>query len=263
MSKLLLPVGGHSRSVLAVPVRAQAVCSQWGADPLARGAYSSIGVGANGGADYDTMARAVAGRVFFAGEATTRRYPATMHGAFGSGLRAVRTCTMVRLQATWYACEGLCGWPASAMQGMSLCCVVQLQAGSAIMFAGAALQPAVLMQALRRGLQATSVVHALPATASCMQAGSVAATLQCARDAVQAAMAAAAQAAAARAADEAAADARAAAAKKAAEARRRREPDAEAVAHVRRTLALARALDQARRIRAYALLRVQSKSVLL
>lgn len=74
-----------------LPLRAQAVCSQWGADPLARGAYSSIGVGANGGADYDTMARAVAGRVFFAGEATTRRYPATMHGAFASGLRAVRT----------------------------------------------------------------------------------------------------------------------------------------------------------------------------
>ena len=88
-------------------LRAQAVCSQWGADPLARGAYSSIGVGANGGTDYDTMARAVAGRVFFAGEATTRRYPATMHGAFVSGLRAVRTCTMVRLPATWCACEGL------------------------------------------------------------------------------------------------------------------------------------------------------------
>ena len=70
------------------------MCSQWGADPLARGAYSSIGVGANGGADYDTMARPVAGRVFFAGEATTRRYPATMHGAFVSGLRAVRSCIL-------------------------------------------------------------------------------------------------------------------------------------------------------------------------
>ena len=103
-----------------------------------------------------------------------------------------------------------------------------------------------------------ALMHALPASASCMQAGSVAATLQRARDDAQAAVAAAAQAAAAQAADEAAADARAAAAKKAAEARRRREPDAEAVAHVRRTLALARALDQARSIGAHALLIMQS-----
>ena len=90
LCEFVSPAGGHCRNALAAPARAQAVCSQWGADPLARGAYSSIGVGANGGADYDTMARAVAGRVFFAGEATTRRYPATMHGAFASGLRAVR-----------------------------------------------------------------------------------------------------------------------------------------------------------------------------
>ena len=90
----------------------------------------------------------------------------------------------------------------------------------------------------------------------------MAATLQRARDDAEAAVAAAAQAAAARAADEAAADARAAAAKKAAEARRRREPDAQAVAHVRCTLALARSLDQARRIGAYALLCTQSQSVL-
>ncbi len=72
----------------------QAVCSQWGADPMARGAYSSIGLGARGGEDYDIMARPVAGRVFFAGEATTRRYPATMHGAFLSGLWAVRALLM-------------------------------------------------------------------------------------------------------------------------------------------------------------------------
>ena len=32
----------------------------------------------------------VGGRVFFAGEATTKKHPATMHGAFLSGQREVR-----------------------------------------------------------------------------------------------------------------------------------------------------------------------------
>lgn len=67
----------------------QACCTRWGSDPMAFGSYSSLGVGSLGGEDYDTLAESLAGRVFFAGEATTRKYPATMHGAFHSGLREV------------------------------------------------------------------------------------------------------------------------------------------------------------------------------
>ena len=67
----------------------QVCCSRWGADPMARGSYSSIAVGALGGEEYDTLAQSAGGRVFFAGEATTRLYPATMHGAFLTGLREV------------------------------------------------------------------------------------------------------------------------------------------------------------------------------
>ncbi len=58
----------------------QAVATRWGSDPLSFGSYSSVAVGSSG-EDYVTMAQDVGGRVFFAGEATIIRWPATMHGA--------------------------------------------------------------------------------------------------------------------------------------------------------------------------------------
>jgi monoamine oxidase len=58
----------------------QAVATRWASDPLACGSYSSVAVGATGD-DYDTMAQDVQGKVFFGGEATISRWPATMHGA--------------------------------------------------------------------------------------------------------------------------------------------------------------------------------------
>ncbi|KAK9804501.1 hypothetical protein WJX73_000258 [Symbiochloris irregularis] len=68
-----------------IPDPLQAVCTRWGKDPLARGAYSSVGVGALGAEDYNIIGESIGGRVFFAGEATNPKYPATMHGAFQSG----------------------------------------------------------------------------------------------------------------------------------------------------------------------------------
>ncbi|KAF5453411.1 hypothetical protein F2P56_028315 [Juglans regia] len=70
-----------------VPEPIQTVCTRWGGDPFSLGSYSNVAVGASGD-DYDILAESVGdGRLFFAGEATTRRYPASMHGAFLSGLR--------------------------------------------------------------------------------------------------------------------------------------------------------------------------------
>ncbi|KAI4347689.1 hypothetical protein L6164_008477 [Bauhinia variegata] len=70
-----------------VPEPIQTVCTRWGGDPFCFGSYSNVAVGASGD-DYDILAESVGdGRLFFAGEATTRRYPATMHGAFLTGLR--------------------------------------------------------------------------------------------------------------------------------------------------------------------------------
>ena len=45
------------------------------------GSYSSVGVGSQGTEDYDIMAESIGDRLFFAGEGTTRKFPATMHGA--------------------------------------------------------------------------------------------------------------------------------------------------------------------------------------
>ena len=62
------------------------VASRWGRDPHAGGSYSFLPVGVSGQA-YDEMARPLGNRLYFAGEATTRRYPGTVHGAFLSGVR--------------------------------------------------------------------------------------------------------------------------------------------------------------------------------
>lgn len=82
-----LQLGIYEPQGIEVPEPIQTVCTRWGSDPFSLGSYSNVAVGASGD-DYDILAENVGdGRLFFAGEATTRRYPATMHGAFLTGLR--------------------------------------------------------------------------------------------------------------------------------------------------------------------------------
>ncbi len=61
--------------------------TRWGSDPYAYGSYSYLPPLAKP-VHRRRLARAVRGRLFFAGEATSREYPATVHGAYLSGLRA-------------------------------------------------------------------------------------------------------------------------------------------------------------------------------
>ena len=75
----------HRKEFLPRPL--QAIISRWRQDPFARGSYSFIGPEATG-EDYDTLGEPVDQKVFFAGEATCRTHPATVHGAYISGLRA-------------------------------------------------------------------------------------------------------------------------------------------------------------------------------
>ncbi|MEM9491107.1 MAG: FAD-dependent oxidoreductase, partial [Myxococcota bacterium] len=65
----------------------QVLVSRWARDPLSRGSYSYVPLGATG-AEYDELATPVDGQLYFAGEACHRTYPATVHGAYLSGLRA-------------------------------------------------------------------------------------------------------------------------------------------------------------------------------
>ncbi|KAK4255732.1 hypothetical protein QN277_008694 [Acacia crassicarpa] len=78
--------GIYSPKGILVPNPVQTICTRWGSDPLSYGSYSHVSVHSSGH-DYDILAESVGNRLFFAGEATSRQYPATMHGAFLSGLR--------------------------------------------------------------------------------------------------------------------------------------------------------------------------------
>ncbi|KAL5213050.1 hypothetical protein ABZP36_023897 [Zizania latifolia] len=71
---------------IEVPNPLQAICTRWGTDKFTYGSYSYVAIGSSGD-DYDILAESLSDRVFFAGEATNRRYPATMHGALLSGYR--------------------------------------------------------------------------------------------------------------------------------------------------------------------------------
>jgi monoamine oxidase len=71
--------------------RAPTACAvtRWRADPFARGSYSYAKVGTTA-RDFEAMSRPVGSTVLFAGEATNRQHPATVHGAFISGVREAK-----------------------------------------------------------------------------------------------------------------------------------------------------------------------------
>ena len=75
-----------SQQGVTVPDPVDYRCTAWASDPYSLGSYSHVPVGATG-EDYDELQRPIGRKLFFAGEATTRTHPATMHGALFSGLR--------------------------------------------------------------------------------------------------------------------------------------------------------------------------------
>lgn len=69
-----------------IPKPSETIVTRWGKDRFARGSYSYVGATSQPG-DYEAMARPI-GNLHFAGEATCGTHPATVHGAYISGLRA-------------------------------------------------------------------------------------------------------------------------------------------------------------------------------
>ena len=69
-----------------IPVPSESIVTRWGKDRFARGSYSYVAPTSLPG-DYEAMARPL-GNLHFAGEATCGTHPATVHGAYISGLRA-------------------------------------------------------------------------------------------------------------------------------------------------------------------------------
>eukprot|EP00250_Pteridium_aquilinum_P000886 c11066_g2_i1 orf=1-342(+) len=72
----------------AEPIRY--LISRWGTDINALGCYSYDAVGRPH--DLYTRMRCPVENLFFAGEATSARYPGTVHGAFATGLIAAEDC---------------------------------------------------------------------------------------------------------------------------------------------------------------------------
>jgi monoamine oxidase len=73
--------------VPGAPEPIQAVATDWMDDPLSRGSYSYIPLGATAD-DMRALARPASPHLAFAGEHTVATYFGTVHAAYVSGLRA-------------------------------------------------------------------------------------------------------------------------------------------------------------------------------
>ncbi|OOF95633.1 hypothetical protein ASPCADRAFT_506527 [Aspergillus carbonarius ITEM 5010] len=88
-AELIAEVTSQLRNVFkhaTVPDPLETIITRWGTDTFTRGSYSYVAAQSLPG-DYDLMAKPI-GNLHFAGEATCGTHPATVHGAYLSGLRA-------------------------------------------------------------------------------------------------------------------------------------------------------------------------------
>ncbi|HJP09938.1 MAG TPA: FAD-dependent oxidoreductase [Arenicellales bacterium] len=73
----------------SVPAPSASVLTAWHSDVFAKGSYPHVPPGGSL-SDYRVLAKPIDSRIFFAGDATTASYPATVHGAYLSGERVAR-----------------------------------------------------------------------------------------------------------------------------------------------------------------------------
>lgn len=82
--KVLRTIYGQS-----IPDPQAALITRWNQETFSLGSYSHIPVGATG-RDYRVLSAPSGGRLFWAGEATNKKYPQTVAGAYLSGQRAAQ-----------------------------------------------------------------------------------------------------------------------------------------------------------------------------
>ena len=75
-----------------IPAPLDAQITRWASDPFSLGSYSFNALGCKPKMRTD-LAQSLDGRVLFAGEATSRKYFGTVHGAYLSGIRAAHEIT--------------------------------------------------------------------------------------------------------------------------------------------------------------------------
>ncbi|KAL5359516.1 flavin-containing amine oxidoreductase-domain containing protein [Aspergillus floccosus] len=88
-AEIIAEVTSQLRNVFkqtSVPDPLETIITRWRSDRFTRGSYSYVAAHSLPG-DYDLMAQSI-GNLHFAGEATCGTHPATVHGAYLSGLRA-------------------------------------------------------------------------------------------------------------------------------------------------------------------------------
>lgn len=72
-----------------IPEPTNVLISRWHNDPFSYGAYSYLKKGADA-AMREKLSNPVKNKLYFAGEATSKNYPATVHGAYLSGMREAK-----------------------------------------------------------------------------------------------------------------------------------------------------------------------------
>ncbi|MEM7360498.1 MAG: NAD(P)/FAD-dependent oxidoreductase [Pseudomonadota bacterium] len=72
-----------------IPDPTHIVQTRWGSDPFSKGAYSHMGVRSQAN-HRENLRQPVNNKLFFAGEATSSSYPATVEGAFRTGRQAAQ-----------------------------------------------------------------------------------------------------------------------------------------------------------------------------
>lgn len=85
--------------------------TRWGQDRFSRGSYSFIATGCNG-EHYEKLSYSVRDKLYFGGEHTIRKWPASVHGAYLSGIREAR-----KIMNTHYIHRDTVGTTAGSQRG--------------------------------------------------------------------------------------------------------------------------------------------------